>query len=203
MSDPIFAAAIDSWEWTWVIIPILIFLARIIDVSIGTVRFVMISKGNKYIAPILGFFEVIIWLLVIGQILQNLSNFLGYIAYGAGFAAGNYVGMIIEERLSIGTVMVRIITRLDSTRLVNTVRDMGYGVTVVDAHGRSAETKVIFTVIKRQDLRKVVGHIKEFNPQAFYSIENVASVAQARFPQTSQGMRLNMLNWVRPARKGK
>jgi uncharacterized protein YebE (UPF0316 family) len=201
MLDP--GSLVDSWIWTWIIIPFLIFIARILDVSIGTIRFVMISKGNKFIAPILGFFEVIIWLVVIGQILQNLSNFLGYIAYGAGFATGNYVGMLIEERLSLGNVIVRIITRLDSTKLVGEIRDLGYGVTVVDAHGKTAKTKIIFSVIKRQDLGKVVGLIKSNNPQAFYSVENVASVSQAKYPQTTQGMRFNMLNWIRPHRKGK
>lgn len=193
----------DSWVWAWIVIPLLIFIARILDVSIGTIRFVMISKGNKFIAPVLGFFEVIIWLLVIGQILQNLSNFLGYIAYGAGFATGNYVGMWIEERLSLGSVIIRIITRLDSTVLVKSIRDLGYGVTVVDAHGKSAETKIIFTIVKKQDLDRIVDLIKVNNPQAFYSVENVASVSQAKFPQTSQRIRFNMMNWVRPHRKGK
>jgi len=197
------SSLLDPWVLNWVVIPVLIFCARIIDVTLGTLRFVMISKGQKYIAPVLGFFEVIIWLVAIGQIMRNLTNFASYIAYGAGFATGTYVGMFLEERLSIGLVMVRIITRLDSSRLVQTIRDMDYGVTVVDAHGRSADTKVIFTVIKRHDLRKVISYIKEYNPQAFFSVENVTAVAQAKFPRHDHRSRFDMLSWVRPHRKGK
>jgi uncharacterized protein YebE (UPF0316 family) len=112
----------DSWVFTWIVLPILIFCARICDVSIGTLRVVFISRGNKYFAPIMGFFEVIIWLLAIGQIMEHLSNVLCYVAYGGGFAMGNYVGMRIEERLSMGQLVLRIITRADAARLIETLR---------------------------------------------------------------------------------
>jgi uncharacterized protein YebE (UPF0316 family) len=83
---------------TYVVLPVMIFFARICDVSLGTIRVIFISKGVKYLAPIIGFFEVIIWLLAIGQVMNNLTNFVAYIAYGAGFASGTYIGMIIEEK---------------------------------------------------------------------------------------------------------
>ena len=92
----------DGDTFTYVILPLLIFLARIADVSIGTIRIVMVAKGQKMIAPILGFFEVLIWLLAISKIMQNLDNWVCYVAYGAGFATGNYIGMIIEEKLAMG-----------------------------------------------------------------------------------------------------
>ena len=93
----------EGWWFTWVGLPILIFLARILDQSIGTLRLIFLSKGMKHIAPFLGFFEVIIWLLAVGQIMQHLDNWLCYVAYGAGFAMGNFIGISIEERLSLGT----------------------------------------------------------------------------------------------------
>ena len=83
---------IGTHLFAWVILPLLIFLARVADVSMGTLRIIFVSKGLKYLAPIIGFFEVIIWLLAIRIIMQNLSNFMCYIAYGAGFAMGNYAG---------------------------------------------------------------------------------------------------------------
>ncbi|HER42916.1 MAG TPA: hypothetical protein ENO08_00460, partial [Candidatus Eisenbacteria bacterium] len=83
---------IDSELFKWVVLPLLIILARVIDVTIGTIRIVFVSRGHKVIAPILGFFEVLIWLLAIGQIMRNLSNFMCYIAYGTGFALGTYMG---------------------------------------------------------------------------------------------------------------
>ena len=100
----------DSFWFEWVLIPVLICLARIVDVSIGTLRIIFVSKGMRGIAPILGFFEVIIWLVAIGQIFQNLSNWVNYIAYGAGFAMGNFVGIYIEGKISLGYTLVRIIT---------------------------------------------------------------------------------------------
>lgn len=101
--------------FSFVVIPILICLARIVDVTIGTLRIIFISKGLKYLAPVMGFFEVIIWLLAIGQIMQNLGNAINYIAYGLGFAIGNFVGITIENKISLGFVLVRIITKEIST----------------------------------------------------------------------------------------
>ena len=95
--------------YTYLLLPLLIFCARIIDVSIGTLRIIFVSKGKRNIAPLLGFFEVLVWILAISEIMQNLNNWVCYVAYAAGFAAGNYVGMIIEEKLAIGILIIRII----------------------------------------------------------------------------------------------
>ena len=87
---------------------VLIFLARICDVSIGTMRIIFVSKGKRNIAPILGFFEVLIWITAISKIMENLDNYVNFIAYAAGFATGNFVGMIIEEKLAMGILMIRV-----------------------------------------------------------------------------------------------
>jgi uncharacterized protein YebE (UPF0316 family) len=81
--------------YTWIVLPLLIFLARVVDVSMGTIRVIFVSRGLKYLAPVVGFFEVLIWLLAIGQIMKNLSSPLCYVAYAGGFAAGNYIGIVI------------------------------------------------------------------------------------------------------------
>ena len=94
----------NSNFYAWLLLPFLIFMARIADVSIGTVRLIFVSRGFKYLAPIVGFFEVHIWLLAIGQIMKNLSNPICYLGYAGGFAMGNYVGMHIAEKLSLGVV---------------------------------------------------------------------------------------------------
>ncbi len=200
--DP--ATIFDSDLYTWVLIPLLIFAARVFDVSLGTLRFIFVTRGQRYLAPVVGFFEVIIWLLAIGQIMQNLDNVLCYIAYGAGFAAGTFVGMWIENRLSIGLVAVRIITRFDAARLISYLRnEEGYGVTVVDAQGRDKKTKLIFTIIKRQDLKDVGRIIRKFNPHAFYSIEDIREVSEGRFPRTRSRWKLYLRRRIRPHRKGK
>jgi uncharacterized protein YebE (UPF0316 family) len=176
---------VTSDIFAWVVLPALIFSARVADVSLGTIRVIFISKGLKYIAPVIGFFEVIIWLLAIGQVMQNLTNVASYIAYGAGFATGTLMGMMVEERLSLGTVIIRVITRKDSTGLVSHLRSLNYGVTEVNAEGSTGQVKVLLMVIKRQDTNGVVTMIKQFNPQAFYSIEEVKSVRDGVFPEHS------------------
>ena len=92
----------DSSLFTYAILPVLIFLSRLIDVTIGTLRIIMVSKGQKSWAPILGFFEVLIWLIAISKIFQNLDNWLCYVTYAAGFATGNYIGLFLEEKLAVG-----------------------------------------------------------------------------------------------------
>ena len=176
---------VTSDFFAWVILPALIFSARVADVSLGTIRVIFISKGLKYIAPVIGFFEVIIWLLAIGQVMQNLTNVALYIAYGAGFATGTLMGMLVEERLSLGTVIIRVITRRDSSELVSHLRNLNYGVTELNAEGSTGQVKVLLMVIKRQDSGDVVAKIKQFNPQAFYSIEEVKSVRDGVFPEHS------------------
>ncbi len=184
----------------WVLLPFLIFLARIADVSIGTVRLIFVSRGFKYLAPLVGFFEVLIWLLAIGQIMKNLSNPVCYIAYAGGFAMGNYVGMYIAEKLSLGLVLIRVITKKDAGPLVECLRSENYGVTSIEGHGASGEVRVVFTIVPHREVQSVVDLIKKFNPQAFYSIEEVRHVEKGVFPVKKNWLNLSSL---RQFRKGK
>ncbi|MDD1686507.1 DUF2179 domain-containing protein [Methanoregula sp.] len=179
--------------FAFVIVPILIFLARVCDMSLDTIRVIFMSKGIKYLPAIIGFFEVIIWLVAIGQVMNNLTNAVCYIAYGAGFATGTIVGMAIEEKLSLGLTSVRIITKEDPAELIQFLRSHNYGVTSIDGEGGTGKVTMVFTIIRRQDLQHVVGLIKDFNPNAFYSIEEVKSVAEGVFPeQNSRGL----IHWL-------
>lgn len=172
----------DSPVFTWVVIPLLIALARVVDVTLGTIRIIYISRGMKFLAPIFGFFEILIWLIAIGQIMKNLSNPVYYLAYALGFAAGNLVGIFVEERLAVGRVILRIITQRDATELVNYLRSSGYGVTTVEAEGSTGPVELIFTVIDREKVEAVVRSVQTHNPRAFYSIEDVRFVKEGIFP---------------------
>lgn len=171
----------DSFWWSWVILPLLIFCARIMDQSIGTLRLIFVSKGFKYMAPFLGFFEVIIWLLAVAQIMKQLNNPLCYIAYGAGFAMGNYIGITLEEKLSLGNVIIRIIPKKDTNELTTFLRNLGFGVTEVDAMGVKGPVKIVFTIIKRKNIAEVVDAIDKYNPNAFLTIEEVKTVKEGYF----------------------
>ncbi len=192
---------IDSELFKWVVLPLLIVIARVIDVSIGTIRIVFVSRGHKIIAPVLGFFEVLIWLLAIGQIMRNLSNFMCYIAYGTGFALGTYIGLLIEEKLALGVLLVRIITQKDASGLIEALKREKFGVTSVPAFGTTGKVDVIFTVIKRSAVNEVLRIINRFNPHAFYSIENVKEVRKGVFPDDIVDR--SRLNLLRRFRKGK
>lgn len=168
---------IDSDIFHWVVIPLFIFLARICDVSISTIRVMFVLSGRRSIAPIIGFFEALIWLIAIGQILQNVSSVTSYIAYAAGFATGTYVGMYIEEKIALGKVIVNIITQRDASQLLSAMREAGLRITNVDGQGLKGKVSVIFTVADRKDIPALTHMIKKFNPRAFYTIENVKFVS--------------------------
>lgn len=168
----------EAFLFSWVILPVLIFIARVIDVSIGTFRLIMVSRGLRSKAALLGFFELLIWIVAIGQIIHNLDNFMMYIAYAGGFATGTWVGMKIEESVSLGVVLVRIITRQDARELIDYLRSRKIGITTVDAQGREGAVIIIFSIVKRQQLPNVINIINHYNPRAFYSIEDVRFVKE-------------------------
>ncbi|HBY19275.1 MAG TPA: hypothetical protein DEH00_08925, partial [Candidatus Marinimicrobia bacterium] len=136
-------------------------------------------------APLLGFFEVLIWLVAISQIIQNLSNWVNYVAYATGFALGNYIGMILEERLAMGMVAIRIITQEDADDLVAEIQKQNIGTTSLAAKGMKGHVRLIFSIIKRKDQDIVLNLIRRYNPMAFVSISDVRSVQEGYFPRTT------------------
>lgn len=160
----------------------LIFMARICDVSLGTMRIAFISRGHKVLAPVVGFFEVLIWLIALRQILQDLTNVFYYVSYAGGFAAGTFVGLWIEERMAIGNRIIQVITRQDATELIESLRLAGYGVTSLSAQGIDGHVHLLFSVIKRQDIDTFITIVERLNPRAFYSIEDVRFVSEGVFP---------------------
>ena len=172
----------ESATFNYFILPFLIFLARICDVTIGTVRIVMISKGQKFWAPILGFFEILIWLLAISRIFENLDNWTCYLGYALGYATGNYFGLKLEEKLAMGIVKIQIITRKEARTLIDNLKTAGYGITHHLAQGGSETVSIIYSIIKRNEIQKVEEIVKTTNPKAFYSVEDVKSVSHGVFP---------------------
>ncbi len=186
--------------FNWLIMPLLIFLARILDMSLGTLRVVFISKGLKNLAPFVGFFEVLIWLTVVRQIITSMNNFLWVIAYAAGFAAGTYLGIYFSEKIKIGEVLFRIITKKDSSRLVAKLRKEGFGVTISKSSERKNKATIIYLVVHVRDLKQVGEYIVKYNPTAFYTIEDVKKVSKGVFPRRPSPTH-NLFNPLK--RKGK
>ena len=176
----------ETFDWyTWVILPLIIFLTRILDVTLGTLRIIFISRGRKHIAPLLGFVEVFIWITVVSQIVGGAQNFVAYLAYAAGFAAGNYVGMWIEEKLAIGTLVVRVILPRDANDLIDNLREAGFGVTHVEAQGATGPVILVYTVVMRKELGRVIDIIDKTSPKSFFTVEELRSVQEGIFPTRS------------------
>ncbi len=193
----------ESNTFSYGILPLLIFLARVCDVSLGTLRIIFISKGKKNIAPFLGFFEVLIWIIAVSRIMQNLDNYLNYIAYAAGFATGNYVGMLIEERLAMGIQMIRVFTNEKGQDLVQSLNSRGFGATSVQAQGAKEKVHLIYTIVQRNEMEDVLTIIEGFNPKAFYTIEDVKAVNEGIFNPRKRKNVIPFSNILREWRKGK
>lgn len=168
----------ESNIYTYLVLPVLIILARITDVSMGTIKIILISRGIRKLSALLGFFEVLVWLLAVTRIFQNLDNWVCYFAYAVGFALGSLVGIQLDERLAIGVELIRIITRKDATDLIHALRSQGYSVTVVPAEGSQGKVGILYSIINRKNLKNFVNTIKKYNPNAFYTIEDIRFVSQ-------------------------
>lgn len=186
----------------WFLIPFLIFLARILDVSIGTLRIVFVSKGEKVISPILGFFEVLIWIIAIGQVMQNLNSPVAYLAWATGFAVGNYVGLVIEQKLALGQVVVRVISTEPSHELMESLTNMNFRTVLLNAESGEGPKNVLFSIVKRKNIPQIIALVKEKMPNAFYTIEGVQQFSDATLvPEKSS--RMMRFRKMFPIMKGK
>lgn len=145
--------------------------------SLGTLRIMFVSKGLRGKATLLGFIEVLIWIVIVAQLFQNLDNWVNYVAYAGGFATGTYIGMFIEEKMKVGVQIFRIIVGEDSEILSEKLKEADFRLTEIDGKGKYGPVKILFTVARRkrwQDLKRI---LKENAPTAFFSVEDVKDVS--------------------------
>ncbi|HKL07277.1 MAG TPA: DUF2179 domain-containing protein [Bacteroidales bacterium] len=195
-----FFGSIDTQLFNYVILPLLIFFARITDQTIGTLRLIYAAKGYRYLAPVVGFFESLIWLAAISQIMQHLDNIYCYLAFAGGFAMGNFFGIYLEHKISIGVVLVRIIIKQYDPQLGESIKDSGFGFTLMDAVGREGSVKILFSTIHRRNLKKFLNIVEEVKPNAFFTVEDIRQVKGNIFEKTK---RTSVFSRVNPQnRKG-
>lgn len=190
----------DFDYFNWVLLPLMIFTARLFDVTLATLRNIFISKGFRHIVPWLGFIEVLVWLVAVTQVMKNLNNVACYIAWAGGFSMGTYVGMRIEEKIALGTQVIRIITNQDCEDLLVALRNANHGVTVVPAQGAKGPVKMIFTIMQRKNVSSVVEMIRQHNPTAFFSVEDIRHSNQGVFVP---GRKLSLVNSIFKWKKDK
>jgi uncharacterized protein YebE (UPF0316 family) len=161
----------------------IIILARIGDVSLGTIRAIMTIQGRRLLAMTIGIFELLIWLFVVSQVIQDLRTQPIYgVAYALGFSLGTFVGMTIEQKLALGRQVVRVITR-QGVRLAQALRDVGYMVTVFDGHGRDGPVQELFIEVERRQAPKVIAEALELDPQCYYIVDDVRHTSSATLRQ--------------------
>jgi len=190
------AEFLESDIFIYFVLPLIIFIARIADVTIGTIRIIFVSRGNKIVAPILGFFEVLIWVFAISNIIQHLTNIYGYLAYAGGFATGNYIGLKIEERLAVGINLIRVFTSVRANELMDELHEKGYGATIIHARGIKDDVSIIYTIIKRKEVKQIIQIIEKYNPDSFYTIEDIRYISHDEFSAVvkSHQMKHNIFN---------
>ncbi|GJM19030.1 MAG: UPF0316 protein [Phycisphaeraceae bacterium] len=173
------------WDIAWYI-PVLIFIARIGDVSIGTVRTVFVISGYRKIAVILGFFEVLIWVVAVGGVMKYLPNPFAVVAYAGGYATGILIGMMVEDKIAIGLRMIRVINPDRSVDVAAILRGHGFRVTRIEGSGQNGPVEISFLVVARKRLNEVRATISGLAPGAFMTIERVDR-ADGAVPVNSTG----------------
>ena len=167
-------------DFAWYI-PVLIFFARICDVSIGTIRMIFVIAGWRFRAAALGFVEVVIWALAIGGLAQSITSPVLLLAYAGGFSTGNLVGMLIEQKLALGYRIVQVINRDVSGELPTRLRDNGYRVTTVAGQGRNGPVEIAYAVVRRRAMAELLGLIDQIAPEAIVAVERAEHANAAAF----------------------
>jgi len=154
-------------------LPLAIFLARITDVSLGTVRTIAVVKGRILIASLLGFVEVLIWVIAVSNVVTRLDQPLNLVAWAAGFAVGNAVGIFIERKLALGDVVMRVISRGQGAEVAEKLRHLGQRVTEFEGKGRSGPVQLLYLVMDRVDADRVERISRTIDPDAVVVTEDV------------------------------
>jgi uncharacterized protein YebE (UPF0316 family) len=189
---------LDSNLFAFLVLPLLIFVARIMDVSMQTLRIIFISKNFKLIAATIGFFEVLIWLTAITQIMKNLHNPLCYVAYALGFSTGTFLGIKLENKLSLGRIVVRLILNQECQALIEAMKEEGFGMTIVDAYGTKGKLHLLYSIMERSKLSDLVALLQQHAPKAFYTVEDIRHSQGGYFPIPGGpgGKTRNGLRWL-------
>ena len=176
----------ETFDWySWVLMPLLIFASRVTDVTLGTLRIIFTSRGQRNLASLLGFVEVLIWIVIVGQVISRVQNPAAYVGYAAGFATGTFVGMLIEEKMAMGTLVLRIIPAKGAEELTAALRAAGFGVTSVRGEGAQGAVSLLYTVVQRKNIGVVKKLIHDLAPGTFFSVEEVRSSEMGIFPGAS------------------
>ena len=152
---------------------LLIFVLRVGDVGISSVRIVTLMRGKIWLAAFLGFFESLLWVSAAAIVFSNLDHPIRIISFAAGFATGTMIGGFVERWLAMGTALVRVIAPNDSPRVAAPLRAAGFSVTVLNAEGRDGDVRLNFMVLPRRRVKEAMAIVHQVNPDAFVTVEDI------------------------------
>ena len=160
------------------VIYLVILCGKVIEVSIGTIRIVLITRGERLLGAILGFFEVLLWVILVSTVLKDItSDPIKVFIYAAGFAIGNYLGSVFEQKIGIGNVRIEaIVLEKDGNKLANCIRAKGYAVTVLEGKGMNFNRQVLIMNIRRKDYFEVVKMIRQFEENVVITINDIKPI---------------------------
>lgn len=156
--------------------PLVIFCLRIVDVSMATTRTLLAMRNARLAVPVIGFFEVLIWIFAVGSAIQNLGSPWHVLGYASGFAVGNVMGLWLEEKLAMGLASIQIVSRFGGVELAEALRDRGFGVTEFTGRGRDGKVEVAHTVVRRRQIDEVLHVVDKWDPDAFVSVEEPRAI---------------------------
>jgi uncharacterized protein YebE (UPF0316 family) len=193
-----FLNSLDQYPF---LLPLAIMCSRVVDVSIGTVRMIMVFRGKRYTAAVLGFFEVTVWLLAITGIISHVDSVTSYIAYGLGFAAGNIVGLMIEQKMAVGQQLVRFISSEEGENISRVLRAQGFGVTEFSGSGREGPVLLGFVIASRKKVPELMAIIDGVDSRAVVTIEDVRHSNIVEYNRMLVDATGGLFGWLRITKK--
>jgi uncharacterized protein YebE (UPF0316 family) len=154
----------------------LIIALRLVDVSLGTVRIIMLSRRYRLLPAVIGFVEVFTWLVAATMVFSDLNSPPRMLAYAGGFGLGTYLGATLESWLAVGNTMMRVVSPSASPQVDVALRKAGFAVTVVNADGRDGEVRLAFTIIPRRRTREALNIVHDLDPAAFITLQDIETV---------------------------
>jgi len=170
--------------WELILGGLFIFVMRICDVTLGTIRLILLTRGQKYYAAALGFFEVLIFLVAISAVLRSSDSVWNVLGYCAGFAVGNIVGVTIEERIALGYSLIRIFTCDKGAEIAQVLRANDFGATETFGQGRDGLVSIVVTAVRRRDVPQVQQAVSQIDDKAFIVIDEARSIFQGYLRKT-------------------
>lgn len=155
---------------------LLIFAMRVADQTLGTLRIVMLISGRRVVAGVLGFFESLLWLLAVASVISSVDSVLKMVAFAGGFAAGTMLGGTVEQWIGLGKNLIRVIAPVSTPSVAESLRQLGYGATVVNGEGLDGSVRVTFSVVPRRQAKKVMEAIRDINHEAFVTAEGIETI---------------------------